>query len=127
MLGSAGSSQVVVLVLTLLLKKRTTGDESTHSRERGTGLHSGSALCSSAFQLQWRFPAQTPMAPKFSAWVLTLGAIYPKICQLIAEMLNDCRNDKFMWSKYVSKSIFVQGHTVNQRVESKVKSLPRSS
>lgn len=75
----------------------------------------------------WRFPTQMPMAPKFSAWVLTLGAIYPKICQLIAEMLNDCRNDKFVWSKYVSKSIFVQGHTVNQRVESKVKSLPRSS
>lgn len=99
---SAGSSQVVVLVLTLLLKKRTTGAESTHSRERGTGLHSGSAVCSSAIAAAaglWRFPEQMPMAPKFSAWVLTLGAIYPKICQLIAEVLNDCRNDKFVWSK----------------------------
>lgn len=35
MLGSAGSSQVVVLILTLFLKKRTSGEESTHSRERG--------------------------------------------------------------------------------------------
>lgn len=93
MLGSAGSPQVVVLILTLFLKKGTTGDESTHSRERGragsTRLHSGSAVCSSALAAAGglcRLPAQIPMPPKFAAWALTLSAIYPKICQLV------CRN-----------------------------------
>lgn len=31
-------------------------------------------------------PAKMSMAPQFAAWVLTLHAIYPKICRLI------CRN-----------------------------------
>lgn len=87
MFGSAGSSQIVVL-LTLFLNKRTTGEESTHSRERGraqsTRLHSGSAVCRSAIAAAGglcRFPAQMLMAPKFTAWVPTLGAIYPKMCR----------------------------------------------
>lgn len=78
MLGSAGSSQVAVLVLTLFLKKRRAGDESTHSRERGTAQSCTLALlfaAAAAAEGLQRFPAQMPMALKFPAWVLTLSAI----------------------------------------------------
>lgn len=88
MLGSAGSSQVVVLVLTLLLKKRTTGDESTHSRERAQGctlaLLFAVQLCSCSRIVE--VSSTNAHGPK----ILCLGA-YPR-CHLSKDLPADCRN-----------------------------------